>query len=149
MARIDLKNLTVKQRVLASVGVVMAIGTGMNWLCPADKLSRLAGLVSTKGERQRIESWIEQWKQGRALILPSWAPEDNRTFTVLQYSELTEQQLRAKLAQFPRGTELLWQFWQPERISPSVNMAVQEALYESMRSTAEKNGVSLGKANHP
>jgi hypothetical protein len=30
-----------------------------------------------------------------------------------------------------------------------VSIATQEALYERMRSAAEKNGVTLGKANHP
>jgi hypothetical protein len=28
-------------------------------------------------------------------------------------------------------------------------MTLQEALYESMRAIAEKNGVTLGKSNYP
>ncbi len=129
--------------------LVTAIAGGTNWLCTPDKLSRLAGLVATKYQHEQIESLIEQWKPGRALINPTWFPEDNRTFSLVQYGALTEEQLRAKLAQFPRGTQLLWQFWQPAQIAPSVSMAVQEALYESIRSAAEKSGVTLGKANHP
>lgn len=129
--------------------LVFAIAGGTNWICPPEKLARIAGLVSTRGQCLQIESWIKQWKQGPALINPNWFPEDNRTFSVLQYTSLTEEQLRAKLAQFPRGTQLLWQFWQPGQISAPVSMEVQEALYESTRSVAEKNGVTLGKANHP
>jgi hypothetical protein len=83
------------------------------------------------------------------LINPSWFPEDNRAFSVLQYVSLTEEQLRAKMTQFPHGTQLLWQFWQPGQISPPVSMTVQETLYEVMRGVAEKNGVTLGRANHP
>jgi hypothetical protein len=127
--------------------LVSAIAGGSSWICPPDKLARLAELVSTKGQSQQIESWIKQWKQGTAPINPNWFPEDNRTFSVLQYDSLTEEQLRTKLAQFPRGTELRWQFWQPGQISPPVSMAVQEAVYERMRGVAAKNGVMLGKAN--
>ena len=118
-------------------------------ICPPDKLARIAELVSTKRQGQQIESWIKEWKGGPALINSSWFPEDNRTFSVLQYVSLTEEQLRAKLTQFPRGMKLLWQFWQPGQIPPPVSMAVQENLYELMRGVAEKHGVTLGKANHP
>jgi hypothetical protein len=130
-------------------GLVSAIAGGSNWICPPNQLARIAELVSTKGESRQIENWIRQWKQGPALIDPSWFPENRRTFSVLQYVALTEDQLLGKLAQFPQGTELLWQFWQPGQISPPVSMAVQEALYERMRSAAEEHGVTLGRANHP
>jgi hypothetical protein len=83
------------------------------------------------------------------MITPSWFPEDNPTFSVLQYDSLTVDGLRGRLAQFPRGMQLLWQFWQPGQISPPVSMTLQEALYESMRAIAEKNGVTLGKSNYP
>jgi hypothetical protein len=129
--------------------LVSAIAGGSSWICPPDKLARIAELVSTKRQGQQIERWIKDWKGGAALINPSWFPEDNRTFSVLQYVSLTEEQLRAKLAQVPRGTKLVWQFWQPGQISPPVSMAVQETLYEIMRGVAEKNGATLGKANHP
>jgi hypothetical protein len=68
---------------------------------------------------------------------------------VLQYDDLTEDQLGAKLAQFPSGTHLLWQFWQLGQISPPVSMTKQEEFNESVRILAERHGVVLGKANHP
>lgn len=130
-------------------GLVFAIGGGTHWICPPDKLVRLADVVLTPQQRQQIENWIRQWKQGPALINPTWFPEDKPTFSVLQYAPLTEEQLRAKLAQFPRGTQMLWQFWQPGQIAPPVTMVKQEAVYERMRTVAEQHGIVLGKANHP
>jgi hypothetical protein len=125
--------------------LVSAIAGGSNWICPPDKLAQLAALVSTKGQGQQIETWIKQWKQAPALINPTWPRDNAPTFSVLQYSSLTEEQLSVKLSQFPRGTQLMWKFWP----SSSVSMAAQEALYERMRSVADKNGVTLGKTNHP
>jgi hypothetical protein len=130
-------------------GLVFAIARGTNWICPPDTLARLAELVWTQGNIQQIDSWIKQWKLGPALISPTWFPEDNPTFSVLQYDSLTEDQLRAKVAQLPRGIQLRWQFWQPGQISPPVSMAKQEAFYERVRADAEQHGIILGKANHP
>ena len=122
--------------------LALAIAGGVNWICPPDKLAQLAELVSTKAERQQVEYWTKQWQQGPALVQPNWFPEDRWTFNLLQYTALTEDQLLAKLAQFPRGSQLLWQF------SPSVPMAVQEAVYDRMRAAAAQSGVTLAQANH-
>jgi hypothetical protein len=130
-------------------GLVFAIGQGSSWICPPDKLARLGALVLTNQERQQIENWIKQWREGPALISSGWFPEDKPTFSILQYASLTEDQLRVKLSQFPRGTKLLWQFWQPGQSAPPVTMAKQEAVYERMRAAAEQHDVALGKANHP
>jgi hypothetical protein len=130
-------------------GLVYAIGRGTNWICPPDKLARLEELVWTNHQRQQIESWIKAWKGSPTLIGTSWFPEERPTFSVLQYGGFTEDQLVAKLTQFPRGTQLLWEFWQPGEIAPPVTMAKQEAVYERMRAVAEKHGITLGKANHP
>jgi len=129
-------------------GLVLAIAGGSNWICPPEKLARLEKVVWITSQRQQIESWIKQWKQGPALINSGWYPEDNPTFSVLQYGSLTRDQLPVKLAQFPHGTKLVWQFWQPGQISPPVSLAKQEELYERMRAVAKQHGVELGKANH-
>lgn len=39
--------------------LVSSIAQGNGWICPPDKLARLAGLVSTKGQSQQIETWIK------------------------------------------------------------------------------------------
>jgi hypothetical protein len=130
-------------------GLVFAIGRGTNWICLPDKLARLAELTLTYSQHQQIEGWIKAWQKGPALVGTSWFPEDKPTFSVLQYAPLTEDQLRAKLAQFPSGTQLLWQFWKPGQIAPPVTMAKQETIYERMRAAAEQHGITLGKTNHP
>ena len=127
--------------------LVRAIAEGASWICPADKLARLAALVHTKEVRRQIEIEIGQWKQP-AVVNAGWSPA-RPTFTVLQYSSLTEEQFLAKLAQLPKGTRLVWQFWPPGQISPLVTVAMQDALYERIRTIAEKNGLTLGKTNHP
>jgi hypothetical protein len=79
---------------------------------------------------------------------PTWFLEDNPSFSVLQYEAITGDQLRAKVEQPPRGTELRWQFWQPGQISPPVSMAKQEEVYERLRAVAEKHGIPLEKATN-
>jgi hypothetical protein len=124
-----------------------AIAKGTNWSCPPDKLARLAGMVHAKAQVAEIEGWSQQWKGGSASINPTWFPEDSPTFWLLQYDGLTEEQLRAKIAQLPRGMQLEWQFWKAGQISPAVSMEKQEAVYERVRAVAEEHGVVLGKAN--
>ena len=130
-------------------GLVSAIAESPNWLCPPDELSKLAELAADKGSRQRVESWMEQWKKGPALIRTDGYPEEHPTFGVLQYAGLTEDQLLTKVAQFPRGTQVLWQFRQPRQINPPVSLAVQEAVYERVRAAAGQNGVTLEKDTSP
>jgi hypothetical protein len=52
------------------------------------------------------------------LILPNWYPEDQLSFTVLQYHGLDEQQVKTKLSQFPRGTKLFFQMYKSGQIFP-------------------------------
>jgi hypothetical protein len=129
--------------------LVSAIVEGRSWVCPPEKLTRLAGLVLTQEGGEQIERSIKEWKQGPATIMPDWSPQGTPTFSVLQYSQLSEDQLRAKLSQFPRGTELLWQFFSPDHIFPRVGMDDQDELYERMRAVAKQNGLTLGKVDHP
>jgi hypothetical protein len=124
-----------------------AIAKGNSWTCGTDKLPRLAALASSRQGPLEIGRWLKQWAQATWLINPSRSDEGKWTFSVLQYDSLTEEQLRGKLAQFPRGSQLLWHSWSTGQTSPSGTMAEEEALYERMRSVAETSGVTLGKAN--
>jgi hypothetical protein len=129
--------------------LVRAIASGRSWICPPVKLARLAELVSTRQQALQIEAWLRDWNQGQASISPNWGFGGNAAFTVLQYITLSEDELRAKLAQFPSGTQLRWQFWKPGQIHPPVTMERQDALYETMRSYAAGQGVTLIRSNHP
>jgi hypothetical protein len=120
---------------------VQAIATGTAWLCPPAKLAQLSELVSTKNSQQEIENWTRQWNVGAAVILPMWFPEDKPTFSILQYTGLIEEQLAIKVAEFPNGTELLWQFQEQGLAS----MQKQQAVYELLRTVAEQHGVKIQK----
>ena len=83
------------------------------------------------------------------MILPNWYPEDRLSFGVLQYSNLDEQQFRAKLSQLPRGTKLYFQIWKPGQISPPVNMEKQEAVFQALRIHAAQFGVTIEQKSDP
>lgn len=128
--------------------LVNAIASGSGWICSPDKLARIATLIFTQQQREQIERWIKDWNYEYAQITPNWFSED-ATFSVLQFNSLTEQQLRAKIAQFPRGMQLRWQFWQPGQTSSTTSMEMQEVIYEKMRAVADEAGVKMEKLNHP
>ena len=95
--------------------LVFAIAKGTNWPCPPEKLARVAELTLDKGLLKQIEDWIKQWKQEWVVLNPFWLPDDRVTFSILQYDQLTEDQLHAVVSHLPRGTELRWQVLPDER----------------------------------
>jgi hypothetical protein len=126
--------------------LVAAISKGANWITSPDRLARLAELVWTTEPARQIKEWAERWK-GPAAIETYWVPARNPKFSVLQYTELTEGQLDAKLAQLPHSIELRWHFWLPGQISPAVSMQQQEAVYERVRADAAAHGMVVEKGN--
>ncbi|PYV72637.1 MAG: hypothetical protein DMG96_25560 [Acidobacteria bacterium] len=80
--------------------LVNSIATGTNWICGLEKLAQLSALASPRQQTQ-VATWSKEWAQGQALILPNWYPEGRLSFGVLQYSNLDEQQFRAKLFRHP------------------------------------------------
>jgi hypothetical protein len=129
--------------------LLSALAGGTGWLCTPEKLLKLQSLVLTSDNRQQVGNLLEQWKQQPYLINPNWNLDGETTFNLLNSSSITEDQLRAKLAEFPKGTRLAWQFWQPGQIQPPVSMEKQEAAYAAIQSTALEHGLTLEKANHP
>jgi hypothetical protein len=128
--------------------LVNSIATGTNWICDPEKLAQLSALASPRQQIQ-VATWSKQWAQGQALILPNWYPEDRLSFGVLQYSNLDEQQFRAKLSQLSRGMKLYFQIWKPGQISPPVSMERQEAVFQGLRSYAAQFGVTIEKKSDP
>jgi hypothetical protein len=125
--------------------LVTAIGQGTNWLAPPEKLALLKDLVCTREQAQLIEGWIQQWKLGAATIDSYWVPEDRPTFSILQYTGLTEDQLRIKVAQLPHDIDLQWRFWN----SGEPSLEKQEEVYQRVRADAAANGVVINQTNHP
>jgi hypothetical protein len=127
--------------------LVNSIATGTNWICGPEKLEHLRALASPRQQMQ-ISEWSKQWERGEALILPNWYPEDRLSFGVLQYSNLDEEQFRAKMSQMPRGTKLQFQIWKPGQISP-VSMEKQEAAFQALRMYATQFGVIIEEKSTP
>ena len=128
--------------------LVSSIATGTNWICGPEKLERLGGLASPL-QKMQVENWSKEWERGNASILPNWFPEDRLSFGVLQYSNLDEQQFRAKLSQLPQGIGLYFQIWKPGQISSPVSMERQEAVFEALRTYAAQFGVTIEKKSDP
>jgi hypothetical protein len=129
--------------------LVYAIAGGTSWICPPEKLQRLAELAWTGHQREEIMGWIKLWHQGPAQIMPTWFPEDHPTFSVLQYQALSQEQLQAKMAQFPRGMNVTFRFWQTGQIQPPVSMEKQEAVFQRLQVVAAEHGIMLARAISP
>ena len=129
--------------------LVSAITGGTAWLSSREMLVRLQTLVVTDRELKEIQFMIDHWRQSAPIIEPNWYSGESPTFNLLQSSSLTEEQLSIKLAQFPRGTTVQWQFWLPGTANPPVSMEIQEAAYEQVRAAAEAHGIIVQKTNHP
>ena len=86
---------------------------------------------------------------GRGVDSANWFPEDRLSFGVLQYSNLNEQQFRAKLSQMSPGKSLSFQIWKPGQISPPVSMERQQAVFEALRTYAAQYGVTIERKSDP
>lgn len=126
-------------QIYVSEDLVDAIGTGVAWLCPPEKLARLKELTDTDSERQYIEMWTNAWKDDPPTVTPMWHDETSLEFVFLPEFNLTEAQLRTRLAQFPRGTKVVWQIWNPS----FVRQSVQRAEFEKFQSWAKPLGVTI------
>jgi len=125
-----------------------SIATGTSWICGPEKLAQLSALASPRQQVQ-VATWSKGWETSKALISPNWFPEDRLSFGVLQYSNLDEQQFRAKLSQMPNGMKLYFQIWKPGQISPPVSMERQEAVFEALSAYAAQFGVTIEKKSDP
>lgn len=136
-----------------AVGLEQALAQGVawgrGWLCPPEKLAKLAKLVLTDSDRRQVEGWMSQWKEPRFQISSSWDPADAPTFRLMSYLELTEDQLSAKLAQFPRGTRFDWLIWRPGQIQPPVTVARQAEVFDRIHADAESHGLVVLKQPQP
>jgi hypothetical protein len=128
--------------------IVNSIATGTSWLCGPEKFAQLSALASPRQQIQ-VETWSNEWARGQALILPNGYPEDHLTFGILQYSNLDEQQFKAKLSQLPQGMKLYFQIWKPGQISPPVSVQRQEAEFQSLRDYGAQFGVTIEAKSDP
>lgn len=124
--------------------LVGSIASAGAWICGPEKLERLQKLASPR-QQMRVSAWIKLWQGPEPSIIPSWYPQDHLTFSLLQYSALDEEQLRAKLSQMPAGTKLGFQIWKPGQIEPPVTIETQLAVFQALHSYAARFGVAIEK----
>jgi hypothetical protein len=127
----------------AEQNLISALAGGTSWLCTPKKLAHLKELAVSENQRSQVQDWLDEWNEGPLKVTPNWMEENSVEFSLLASSALTEAQMRTKLAQFPSGTQILWQIWQPGSISSSITLKRQEADYEAMRAIAAEHDVSL------
>jgi hypothetical protein len=135
-------NSPIARSVALESTLVNSIGTGTGWICGPEKLDRLQELALPR-DRPQITAWSQQWENGDAVILANWLPDDAPRFQVLQYSNLDEEQLRAKLSQIPARMKLYFGIWQAGHIHPPVSIEKQRMLLERLRSEVAQFGISI------
>ena len=128
--------------------LVNSIATGTNWICGPEKLEQLKHLASPRQQMQ-VTNLIKLWQQDGATILANWYPEDHLSFGLLQYSNLDEEQFRAKLSQMPSGMKLYFRDYKPGQISPPVGMERQESVLQGLRKYAGQFGVTIEAKSDP
>jgi len=133
------------QAVWLEQSLAQGIAWGNGWICPPEKLARLAKLVLTDYDRRQASNSMDQWKGSTHQISSSFYPPDAPRFSLMGYSDLTEDQLRAKVEQFPRGTTLEWLIWLPGQTEPPVDVSRQEEVFERVRSDAASHGLVVVK----
>ena len=126
--------------------LVQSIVTGRNWICGPEKLTRLRAIASQQ-HRQDLSHWTEEWENSdpaSRLLSPYWGPEEiGLIFTVLQYHDLDEEQLRTKLSQMPRGSKFYFVTHKAEEMSSPVSMEKQQAVFQGLRKYTAQFGVTI------
>ena len=136
--RDPISRATVLERALLA-----SIVSGTNWICGPEKLTQLRVLASRQ-ERINLSHWIDEWEEGQPWLLSQyWDPDDRLTFSVLQYSQFDEEQIRVKLSQMPSGSKLYFQTYTAEQMGSPVSMEKQQALLQGLRKYAAQFGVTI------
>jgi hypothetical protein len=112
-----------------------ALATGQAWLADENQLRRILSLAVGHNVRQEAESALKVWLN-KPLQITSIAAK-LPSFNVAQYNLASLEALKAKLAQFPRGTVFVWTGDEP---APSPE---QERNWREASEFAEGRGLSI------
>lgn len=92
--------------------VVEALANAQNWLCPPAQLRQIRELCQTEQGRNTVDGFLraraDRSNSDRSLLI-NYSPGADNYWGVDSYSGRGMDKLRAKLAQFPRGTAFSWQ----------------------------------------
>ena len=119
-----------------SVGqeLATALATGMGWLADKHKLEKIKNLCLTDWAVKEIERMINIWS--RDLYIRCYPLGE-----VAQYHFFSLDELKAKLAQFPRGT--LFQYLPS---APPGGEARGEQVFSIIKAFVEKRGMKLKRS---
>ncbi len=111
-----------------------ALGSGQAWLADENKLRRILSLAVGPNIRQEIEQALQLWLNKPPQI--AYTATVPPSFQVAQYNLRSLEALKAKLAQFPRGTVFAWTAAEPT-VSPE-----QEKTWREVSEFAQGHGLS-------
>ena len=113
-----------------------------NWFCGPDKLSRIKSLTVLPSKRQQIEYKIAPYGPEINLYIQVYSsPGEWGRVGAAQYSCRSLEAAKKKLAQFPRGTVLVWH-------NNAVNAETEKtvAIFLELKASVEPSGVVLRPA---
>jgi hypothetical protein len=138
----DLRDPIARATILERT-LLASIVSGTNWICGPKEFNQLRALTSQQNW-SNLTHWTEEWEEGQPWILePFWGLDDQLTFSVLQYSNLDETQIRMKLSQLPRGSRLYFQTYTGQQMSSPVSMEKQQEVLQGLRKHAAQFGVTI------
>ncbi len=109
-----------------------ALATGVAWLADDKTLLRIAALDVTGNMKVQLESEAAVWQQ-RPITIAA-VPSRPLSFILAQYNLRSLDELKTKLAEFPRGTAFTWSADE----SPEA-----QAAFEEISAVARKCGLVL------
>jgi len=136
--RDPISRATILERAL-----LVSIVSGTNWICGPKEFNELRAATSRQNWSE-LSAWAREWDgTDMWLLAPSWGVDDELTFSVLQYTNLDEAQIRTKLSQLPRGSRVYFQTYTGQQMSSPVSMEKQQALLQALRKHAAQFGVNI------
>ncbi len=102
----DAKYPKVRARVESKL--VEALANGQSWLCPPAQLRQIRALCQTDEGRRITDEYLSE-RANREPLIVNYSSGTGNYWDVAHYSGRGMETLRAKLAQFPRGTQFFWQ----------------------------------------
>ncbi len=114
---------------------VQALASAQGWLCPPDQLRQIRALCQTDEGRRLADEYLSERSDREPLVI-DYSSGTREFWGVDRYNGRDLASLRAKLAQFPRGTEFFWQMTSSR--GPDADRA-----FESTRDWAAKRGLKI------
>jgi len=116
-----------------------ALAFAPGWLTDAEKLRHIRALCLTDSERQQLDFQISQADQVKKRISVMPFTVDTFRFEVAQYNNFSSiDELKAKLAQFPKGTMFEWYPFNQGQAEDQ-----KKAMFDDLKIFLSSQGMSL------